>query len=292
MNVVNRVQTTRSTLQRWWQIGKSSSEVNRQIAVYLEQHYREAAFMTSAELAAAVGVSQASISRFAGLLGFNGYGSWIKELHELIRLELSAGQRMWFADHPTLEDGDNVRDRVLAGEHENLRQLADIVESDAFSCLASRLTEAGRVVLVSARASATLIPYAHYFLSKIRPNVHMAVWGDTLWERLPTEDPAGTLVVAVAFPRYPRVLIEFVRLLADHGFSVAALTDHPESPVAVHADPVVNVPVTSASVFDSYATPMALLNLLIRRIAQLSPDRTRERLNRIESLDRLNGVYY
>jgi DNA-binding MurR/RpiR family transcriptional regulator len=282
----------KSALDEWIKSGKSGSEVNRVISSYIEENFTKVAFMTSAELAEAVGVSQASITRFAHSLGFAGFGEWSKEMQRMIRAELSGPERLWFADHPTLSTPDASGDRVVLSEHLHLESLNHILASQVFEDLAQAIVQAHRVILVAARASATLIPYLHYFLSKVRPNVEAAVPGDVLWERLPAEQPDGVLVVALAFPRYPRVLVERVKELVDSGFQVAAVTDHPNAPVAAHLSTVVAVPVTTASLFDSYATPIALFNLLIRRVAQLTPEASMQRLNQIEEQDRRHGVYY
>lgn len=266
--------------------------MNRTISVYIEDNFAKVAFMTSAELADEVGVSQASITRFAHVLGFSGFGEWSKEMQRLIRTELSGPERLWFADHPTLATADESGDRVVLSEYLHLQSLNDILASDEFERLAQAMVDAKRVIFVGARASATLIPYLHYFLSKVRTDVYAAVPGETLWERLPTENPEGTLIVVLAFPRYPTVVIDLVRNLVDRKFSVAAVTDHPNSPVAPHASPLVSVPVTTASLFDSYATPITLCNLLIRRVAQLTPQASMVRLARLENLDRVHGVYY
>ncbi|MFB5189311.1 MurR/RpiR family transcriptional regulator [Alicyclobacillus fastidiosus] len=280
-----------SRLDEWVRSGKGGSEVNRTISAYIEEHFSKVAFMTSAELAEQVGVSQASITRFAHSLGFSGFGEWSKEMQRMIRTELSAPERLWFASNPTLSTEEETGDRVVLSEHLHLQSLSDIIASAEFEALVRAIVDAKRVIFVGARASATLIPYLHYFLSKVRREVYAAVPSDTLWGRLLVEDPAGTLIIALAFPRYSRATVELVRELENQGFSIAAVTDHPDSPIAAHATPVVCVPVTTVSLFDSYATPITLFNLLIRRVAQLTPEVSKERLAEIEYLDQKHRVY-
>lgn len=275
----------------WIDISRTGSEVNRVLGAHLEQNFAKVAFMTSAELAAEAGVSQASVTRFAVSLGYAGFSEWSKALQARIRAELSGPERLWFADHPTVPDADEPGDRVVHSEQLQLRSLTEIAASSEFEQLAKAIVQARRVVFVSARASATLVPYLHYFLSKLRPAVDSAVPGEPLWAQLPLEDPNGTLVVGLAFPRYPRVLMERLSELAQRGFSIAAVTDHLSSPITQVASPVVCVPVTTVSLFDSYATPMTLFNLLIRRIAQLTPEASAARLRQIEELDRMSRTY-
>lgn len=281
-----------SPLHEWHRIAKASSDVNRLIMAYVQENYTRVPFMSASELASQVGVSQASVTRFASALGFSGYGEWSKEMQRLLRMELTAADRLWFAQHPSLDSEDDIGDRVLRSEYLHLQQIEETVASPAFLALATQLATARRVIFVSARASATLIPYVHYFLSKVRPEVYAAVPGDTLWERLLAENPEDTLIVAIAFPRYPNALVDRVQRLVNAGFSVAAITDHPSSPFAQVAHPSVYVPVATASLFDSYATPITVFNLLIRRISQFTPELSKARLLQIETIDREHQVYY
>jgi len=267
------------------------SDTNRLIGRYLRENYRQAAFRTSAELAQDMGVSQASVSRFAATLGCSGYGDWVKQLQQVIRLELSAADRLWYAAHPSDEEDGPPRDRVLKGESENLLHLEEIVTSVAFEELARRLAQAREVIIISARAAATLAPYVYYFLSKVRPGVRVALPGEAVWDRLPTESPEQTALFALVFPRYPRVLLDHLKILHERGFAITGLTDRPHSPLSAYAELALSVPVTSASLFDSYAAPIVILNMLIRRIAKLTPEQSRARLDAIEELDQVNRVY-
>lgn len=285
---VNGEQSASHILETWWRTGRRGSDAHRLIVRYLEEHYRQAAFMTSAELAAAVGVSQASVSRFASSLGYSGYAEWNKQMQQIIRRELSAAERLWFAANPASEEGD----RVLQSELRNLEQLDRVARSDAFSQFARLIVDAERVLLVSARASATLLPYAQYFLGKVRPHVYSASPGTGLWDQLCCEDSHSSLIVAIAFPRYPKALMDLLRQLNERRFAIAALTDHPASPVSAYARHTLVAPVTTASLFDSYAAPITLLNLLIREVARLSPDRSEERLRMLEENDQLTDAYY
>ena len=279
--------SAQQTLESWWQMGRASSDANRLIVRFLEQNYRHAAFMSAADLAQAIGVSQSSVTRFAIMLGFSGYSEWSKEMQAVIRLELSASERLWYAAHPS----DDAGDRVLLSEQENLGKLQRILNSERFHALANALANAGRVVFVSARASATLLPYAHYFLGKVRPQVDMASYGDPLWDRLGSESPGDTLIVVIAFPRYPQALIEWAQLMRARGFKIAAITDRLSSPVIQATEISLIVPVTSVSLFDSYAAPIIVLNLLVRQVAALIPEVSEHRLKQIEAWDQAQHVY-
>ncbi len=284
---MNEENSTRQTLESWWDQGRISSDTNRLIVKFLEKNYRHAAFMSASDLAQEIGVSQSSITRFAAMLGFSGFSEWSKEMQAIIRLELSATERLWYAEHPSDDSGD----RVLLSEQENLAILQNMINSDRFQAFAKELAYAKRVVFVSVRAAATLLPYAHYFLGKVRPNVELASISDPLWDQLSSEIPSEILIVVIAFPRYPRLLVEWTTHMQTKGFHIAAITDRLTSPVVPLSELSLIVPVTSVSLFDSYAAPLIVLNLLVRQVAALIPNISEKRLEQLEAWDQLQNVY-
>ena len=147
------------------------------------------------------------------------------------------------------------------------------------------------LILLSARMSATLLPYAAYILHKMRADVSVVVPGTDEWGTLELLDPAHTNVIAVAFPRYSQTLIQKCRALKKGGFSLCALTDSRLSPMVDIAAHTVCVPVTTASLFDIYSTPLAFLNLMLRDAAGRMPQ-LGARIEAIEAMERRDRVYF
>jgi DNA-binding MurR/RpiR family transcriptional regulator len=57
------------------------------------------------------------------------------------------------------------------------------------------------------------------------------------------------------------------------------------------ADPVLVVPVANASLFDSYAAPMFVMNYLVRQVARRLPE-VEIRLEQLEARDQRLEVYW
>ncbi|GAA3309435.1 hypothetical protein GCM10020295_74080 [Streptomyces cinereospinus] len=65
----------------------------RRIAQYLIEHITEAAFLSITDLADRVGVSQPSVTRFAGAVGFTGYPALRERLQAIALGALAGGPR-------------------------------------------------------------------------------------------------------------------------------------------------------------------------------------------------------
>ncbi|MCL4318355.1 MAG: MurR/RpiR family transcriptional regulator [Firmicutes bacterium] len=264
-----------------------TSSINQQIAEYVSEHYREASFMTASELAHAIGVSQASITRFSVAMGFSGFADFVRTLQGLVREQWHTPERAVYVH----SEWPGQKDLLVEQEIQNLEGLPDLVADNHVRDMAKAIVSAKRVVLAGARASSTIIPYAAYFLSKVKDGVEVATPHTPLWETFGLQADPNSLVVAWVFPRYPESLMTWLERLRQQDIPIAAFTDRWVSPAVQLADPVIVVPVASASLFDSYAAAFVLTNYIIRRVAALSPG-LQPRLEALEARDQANHAFW
>ncbi len=266
----------------------SESPTYEKLAHYIEKNYMQILFMTAGELATEANISQGSVSRFCSALGYRGFTDFLRNLQKFVSEEITAPQRLQYISQ---NKNNNKISNILTMEHKNIDELEAIVCQPAYGQLIQKIVSAREIVLVSARMSATLLPYTCYILNKIRNNVRQVTPDTPLWDTLHLCDPQTTLIFTISFPRYPTVLVNKLQELKDDGFSIAAITDSIVSPIAYIADPIINVPITISSIFDIYSTPMIFLNLLLRDVAKEIDDLD-QRLSKIEKIESLNNIYY
>lgn len=264
-----------------------TSSINQQIAEHISDHYREVSFMTASELAHVIGVSQASISRFSVAMGFSGFTDFVRTLQGLVREQWNTPERAVYVQPQWSPQAD----LLVAQEIQNLEGLPDLVADTHVQAMAKAIAGARRVILAGARASSTIVPYAAYFLSKVKDGVEIATPNTPLWETFGLNPDPEALVVAWVFPRYPQPLVTWLERLRQENIPVAAFTDRWVSPAVQLADPVVVVPVASASLFDSYAAPFVLINYIIRQVAALRPG-LNQRLEALEARDQANHAFW
>ncbi len=264
----------------------AQSAAFRQIGIYVTQHWRDVSLMSAAELADACAVSQSTVSRFCMGMGFAGFADFVRTLQDLIREEWKAPDRTRYLHRPASPDADPL----IAEEMDNLAHLPQLCRSAEANALVQFILRSPRLVLASARASAAMIPYAAYFLSKIRDGVEYAAPDTPLWTALASHVQPDTAVLAFVFPRYSATLLDWLDDVAYWATPIAAITDRPHSPVESLARPVTVVPVARASLFDSYAAVMVFINYLIREAAAATPN-IEARLQALEDYETRRHVY-
>lgn len=225
------------------------------------------------------------------MLGYRGYNDFLRSLQRLVSKQLTGPERLQLGSTRKSNHEESPVRAILDVELGNLNGLENIMQGPAYEAMISMVTSPEHLVLISARMSATLLPYAAYILHKMRENVSVVVPGTSEWGTLELLDPAATNVIAVAFPRYPLMLIEKCQELKKRGIPLCALTDSRLSPVVGIASHTVCVPVTTASLFDIYSTPLAFLNLMLRDAAGRMPE-LEPRIEAIEAMERRDHVYF
>ena len=96
---------------------------------YIIQNPRKAVFMTTKELSEACGVSEATVVRFVGQLGYGGYGEFLQALRDFVDSGLTLPDRV---DLPGMKGpGTDLLHRVVFEEMNNLRQFYEAIDMGA-----------------------------------------------------------------------------------------------------------------------------------------------------------------
>lgn len=236
-----------------WQ-GLSPQE--QRVADFLRSRPDESALYNSSELARRTGVSKATVSRLFRRLGFTGS----QEARELLRAQRAAGLPV------VLDDVDDPVAAQVAGDVAHLRRMAAQLDVAALRDAAAAIAAAPRVVVAGFRSGFPIAMLLRQALVQVRPDVRLVPEaGQAMGEELVglAEDD---VVVLVGLRRRPA---GFGRTL------VAARAATPN--VLVLAEPSLrsgperwrfDVPVESASPFDSYAAATSLISVLAGEVLQ------------------------
>jgi DNA-binding MurR/RpiR family transcriptional regulator len=256
--------------------GARLTPTQRRIAHSLVQHARSAAYLSAAEVADLAGVSQPSVTRFAMALGYPGYPALRRELRTVVGVSAPA---------PTEDDG-NAMQRAVRAEADELGRLADSLATlDAVTEAAKLLAASTPLPVLGLRAAAPLAGYFGYFASKVHADVRVLDTGGTLlMDRLDQARAAGAdAMLAVVLPRYPREVLDAVRVARAAGLAIVAITDSAVSPAAELADIALPAAVGTRLVFDLHTGPMAMAMVLLQAMCDAAPETTQQRLEEAET---------
>ena len=196
---------------------------------YVVHNPRRVVFMTTKKLAQACAVSEATVVRFVGQLGYGTYGAFLQALRDLVNTGMTLQDRV---DLPGLKDAESdLLGKVMAEEMENMRQLYQTIDRETLNTFVDQLGNAPTVYVAGSRLSYTFAYYFGWSLSKVRRGVNILKGSDsTVFDRL-NNAPADALVVIVATSSYPNELIRLAKVVRRLEQTLLVMADSPLCPL-------------------------------------------------------------
>lgn len=260
----------------------------KRLAEYVLTHYQKAAFQTTSELSKAVGVSEATIVRFAHALGYLGFPALQKVLREKLTKQLNTLDRLQLSPE---KEPQNMLSAMLTTDIHNLERTRQEITPIQFSNAVNLIINAKKIYIVSLRSAASLGMFLHFYLNLLLKNCIIINGSGTVFEDL-SGMQAGDVVIGISFPRYSRQTIESLSYAKHKGAQVIALTDTIVSPLVRFADVYLTAHSELPSFIDSFVAPLSVINALIASVALQNKQQTEATLSSLEDIwDRFH-IYY
>ena len=267
------------------------SKGQKRIALYIEEHYDKAAFMTASKLGETVGVSESTVVRFATELGYDGYPKLLKALQEMIRNKLTSVQRIEVTSG-RIGDG-NVLDSVLNQDIEKIRRTIEETSHEDFARAVDEICAAKRIYIFGVRSTGAIASFLAYYFELIFDNNVILInttSPSSTYEhifRITEED----VMIGISFPRYSSTAIEAMNFARSRGAHAVAITDSMASPLVQSADSILIARSDMASIVDSLVAPLSLINALIVATVLKKKDEVTETFRLLEDVWNREGVY-
>ncbi len=262
----------------------------RQVAKYILDNYVEASFLTAAELAERVRVSEPTVIRLAYDLGFTGYPELKDALQEEVQAQLTTVQRL-------RRSRKNLQNKSLAvqslvAEAGNLDALVHTVDVRELRRVAKLLADADKVIILGYKMSSVLAAYFHMALKKSVDATVAVTEATGLFQEELIFAGSRSVVVGISFPRYTRGVVRDFRQARDRGITTVAITDSELSPLIEFADRCLLVPCKTVSYVDAFAAAVALLCSVATEVSLAAADGLIERLASVEEMWEENELFY
>lgn len=261
----------------------------RQVAKYILDNYVEASFLTAAQLAERVQVSEPTVIRLACDLGFRGFPELKDALQEEVQAQLTTVQRLRRARR---KSSKAPVVRSLMAEAENLDTLLHSVDVRKLKRVAKRLIDADKVIVIGYKMSSVLADYLSMALKKsIDSTVSVTEATGRFQEELIFAGPKS-VVVAISFPRYTMAVVRDFRQAREVGVQTVAITDSDLSPLVESADHYFLAPCRAVSYVDAFGAAIGLLGAIATQVSVMTEDRLIERLAKVERLWEENELFH
>ena len=264
----------------------------KQIANYLRKNQDESAFLSVGELAERLGLSEATLVRFARKLGFDSYPAMRESLQENFRRRVSHSARLRNRLDDLREAGD-IFEKVTVLEIDYLTEALQTLDRTALHRAVERMIACERVYVFGTGPSISLVHLLTLRLARFGKQViALTTAGRETLEPLLLMTERD-LLFAIGFFDINPVL----QIVLDHAKEVNCpailLTDTLGSIVGDKVEIVLAAKRGPVSAFHSLVVPMTIINTLLLEIATKDQEVVTANLDRLdllrEQLRKTNG---
>jgi DNA-binding MurR/RpiR family transcriptional regulator len=256
----------------------------QRIASYLLANYDEAAFLSAADMATRLDLSEATMARFAQAIGYDGFRDLRRCLQGFFRAEATPASRLQHKLGELASSQGHVLTKVLAMEVQYLSEASQSIDPDDFDHAVDILLTGRRVFVFASGPSGILADLAEWRLRRLGIlTMSMTESGRHLLEKLQLLQP-GDVVLVAGFHHVQPEIVAVLEHARATGCRSILLTDTLGFALRSKADVTLAARRGPVSTFHSLTVPMSVLNALILAMAMARPDESLAALNRLQRL--------
>ncbi|AKS66025.1 MurR/RpiR family transcriptional regulator [Staphylococcus coagulans] len=261
-SITTRIEEKYNTLS----IGK------QKVANFILDHLNESSYLTLIQMQEKIGVSEATIIRFAYTIGYSGYS----EMQSAIRDSIFHSKEK---DDVGINSFESIEKDI-----ELIRESAQKISVEVLDQIVRYLHDARNVYIVGRNTSKATAEWFSYVLGIFKPNV-MRVQSENL-NRYQLDMSEKDVLVTISFPRYHRETFKFFEYAKKQGLTTISVTNNSLSPYFRPSDITILAKTNrDISGYNEIAPVISILNLVFNHYRDLYSEEVRNRIQRLEALN-------
>ncbi len=255
----------------------------KRIADYVRQNQDEAAFLSAAEIAAQLDLSEATMVRFARTLGFESYPAFRTTLQEKFRHLATHSARLRSRLDDLREAGD-IFERLVASEIAFLTEALQTVDRKSMDAAVELLRTHRRVFVFGLGPSVSLVDLLEIRLTRsARHVIPLRTSGKEILEPLLLMNKDDLVILISFFNVTPsmKIVLEQAHL---HKTPVILVTDTLGPLLADKATVTLSARRGPVSSFHSLTIPMTIINALLLALTAVDQEKVMSNLDRLDQL--------
>lgn len=273
------------------------TKLEQRIAEHMLHNAEDISFITVAEMAKTLSVSDTSIIRTTRALGFNGFSDFQRTVQQEMRKKME-----------TMNESLSPKGRVLSKSAQRdreklpfqgfefvMRHFSDLMEDNGREKLdkvVEILVSSDQKYICGYRGSACV---SYFFGQKLRqflPGVHSLLTGNSELIDYVADITAKDCLFVCSFPRYNHMVMAAVEIAKRAGAKVVSLTDKITSPIAKGTDVCLMANVDFPGFCNTYTAPLFICDLLLLLLSEKINMASNEKADLIEEYSQKLNINY
>ena len=255
----------------------------KHIANYLRKNQEESAFLSAGELADRLGLSEATMVRFARNMGFDSYPAMRAVLQENFRSRVTHSARLRSRLDDLREEGD-IFEKVTVSEIDYLTQALQTIDREALHNAVDQMIRCDHIFVFGTGPSISLVHLLNLRLTRFGKQViPLTIAGrETLEPMLLMTE--RDLLFAIGFFDINPALQTILDYAREVKCPAILLTDTLGSVIGEKVDIILAAKRGPVSAFHSLVVPMTIINTLLLEIATKDQDSVTANLDKLDQL--------
>lgn len=268
---------------------KELTKGQARIADYITKNQKRILGMTALEIGREIGVSDASVIRFARAIGYDGFSDMKDSIRQDIREKSEKIGRHSLYDRFVLQTekyntGQGAENEIFQLMGMNLETSLRQNSMESYRRIADQILKANRKVVIGLRGGKGCATQFARLLGHFTGKVSFIIEeGHDQIAKL-TELGEEDVVIFLNFPRYYRIDEKLADILVKQKVPYYLITDSMESPVAKWAEEVLLVETEHCGFFHSMLGVEGVLEYLLILMCWKEPETFREKLKERDSV--------
>jgi DNA-binding MurR/RpiR family transcriptional regulator len=255
----------------------------RHIANYLRKNPEEAAFLSVGEMSERLGLSEATMVRFARKLDFESYPAMREALQDNFRRRVSHSARLRNR-LDELRAGGDIFEKVTVSEIDYLTEALQTVDREALEKAVTKMIACDHVYVFGTGPSVSLVHLLNIRLTRFGKQViPLTITGRETLEPMLLMTERDLLFAIGFFDVNPtlQIVLDYAR---EVNCPAILLTDTLDSVVGEKVDIVLAAKRGPVSAFHSLVVPMTIINTLLLEIANHNQEVVTGNLDKLDQL--------
>lgn len=255
----------------------------KRIVDFIRRNMDEAPFLSAAEIAQRLDLSEATMVRFARTLGFDSFPALREALQEDFRHRMTHSARLRGRLNDLREVGD-IFERLVASEIDYLTESLQTLDRDALHAAVELLRTHQRVFVFGLGPSVSLVDLLQIRLTRAARNViPLNTSGQEILEPLMLMC-SDDLLIAIGFFNLTPALQLVLHYANQQNTPVILVTDTLGPLVGDKADVVLSARRGPVSAFHSLTVPMTIINALMLALSSVDQEKVMAHLDKLDQL--------
>lgn len=267
---------------------KDFSAGQKRIADLFKENQIVLAFSSASEIGKKVEVSESTVIRWAQKLGFKGYA----EFQHVMQKKLAEQRIEQVEDEKTTEyTSQSIVKNLLDADIKSISQLKETLQEEQLLQVVDLIGSAKKIYVTSNFFDFGLAHSFTHWMNRVLDKTELLMQGDMQYYHQLSKLTEDDILIAFAFPRYTKNVIETLQTAKEQGTTVIVITDQVDAPVAPFADELLLVPISTTLSIDSYTAVHALLTSIMRFIYVKEHEKVKQNLARIDAMYERKGIF-